>query len=299
MLEDYIKKQPIITKLLIKSINNNKLVQAYLFVSNDKIFLMEYALAFTKKIVSDDISIHKMIDNGTYPELKIINPQNNIIKKEELIKLQKDFYVKPTIGNKMVYIINEADKLNSSSANTILKFLEEPNDDVVAILLTDNLSKILPTIKSRCQVMNLQNNNTIDISELNQRYFSSEQLSIEDFIEKMKNVISFIKTIENKKLNSITNYKDSTFDMFKTKEDYIFLFDFVLYFYYDILNYKLKRNLVYYKEFQDEISNVSNNNELVIIQNKLKIIENTRLKLNSNMNLKLLLDEFIILFSEV
>lgn len=299
MLEDYIKKQPIITKLLIKSINNNKLVQAYLFVSNDKIFLMEYALAFTKKIVSDDMSIHKMIDNGTYPELKIINPQNNIIKKEELIKLQKDFYVKPTIGNKMVYIINEADKLNSSSANTILKFLEEPNDDVVAILLTDNLSKILPTIKSRCQVMNLQNNNTIDISELNQRYFSSEQLSIEDFIEKMKNVISFIKTIENKKLNSITNYKDSTFDMFKTKEDYIFLFDFVLYFYYDILNYKLKRNLVYYKEFQDEISNVSNNNELVIIQNKLKIIENTRLKLNSNMNLKLLLDEFIILFSEV
>ena len=299
MLEDYIKKQPIITKLLIKSINNNKLVQAYLFVSNDKIFLMEYALAFTKKIVSDDISIHKMIDNGTYPELKIINPQNNIIKKEELIKLQKDFYVKPTIGNKMVYIINEADKLNSSSANTILKFLEEPNDDVVAILLTDNLAKILPTIKSRCQVMNLQNNNTIDISELNQRYFSSEQLSIEDFIKKMKNVISFIKTIENKKLNSITNYKDSTFDMFKTKEDYIFLFDFVLYFYYDILNYKLKRNLVYYKEFQDEISNVSNNNELVIIQNKLKIIENTRLKLNSNMNLKLLLDEFIILFSEV
>lgn len=299
MLEDFEKKQPIITKLLLNSINNNKLVQAYLFVSNDKIFMMEYVLAFTKKIISDDKIIHKMIDNNTYPELKIINPINNIIKKEELIKLQKDFYVKPTLGNKMVYIINEADKLNSSSANTILKFLEEPNDDVVAILLTDNLSKIIPTIKSRCQVLNLKNSNSINIYEKKTNYFKETEVTEEEFKEKIENVISFIKILENKRLSSITCYKNHVFDYFKTKEDYVFLFDFILYFYYDILNYELKRAIIYYNVYQEIIIEIAKNNDIKGIQKKLKIIEDIRLKLNSNMNTKLLLDEFIILFSEV
>lgn len=299
MLEDYEKKQPIITRLLLNSIKNNKLVQAYLFVSNDKVFLMDYALAFTKTIISDDKKIHEMVDNCTYPEMKIINPVNNIIKKEELLKLQKDFYVKPTLGNKMVYIINEADKLNSSSANTILKFLEEPNDDVVAILLTDNLSKVLPTIKSRCQILNLQNKNDISISELKEKYFNEDSIEDSEFIEKIDNVISFIKIIENKKINSITNYKDPIFEIYKTKEDYIFLFDFILYFYYDILNLELKRNIKYYKDNVEVLDEILKNNNIQNIQNKLKVIENTRFKLNSNMNLKLILDEFIILFSEV
>ena len=91
MLEDYEKKQPIITRLLLNSIKNNKLVQAYLFVSNDKVFLMDYALAFTKTIISDDKKIHEMVDNCTYPEMKIINPVNNIIKKENSQKA--DFYL--------------------------------------------------------------------------------------------------------------------------------------------------------------------------------------------------------------
>ena len=169
MLEKYVEEQPIVTKLLINSINTNKLVQAYLFVSEDKSFLMQYCLDFAKSIITDNEKIFSMIDNNMYPELKIIEPVNNIIKKEELNNLQHEFFVKPTLGKKLVYIINGADKLNSSSANTILKFLEEPNDDVVAILLTDNLSKVLPTIKSRCQVISLLNNN--DKKEKNSEYY--------------------------------------------------------------------------------------------------------------------------------
>ena len=215
MLENYIDEQPIVTKLLLNSFENNKLVQAYLFVSNDKSFLLDYALSFSKKLITDnyDNKICNMIDNNNYPELKIINPINNIIKKEQLLDLQQAFLVKPTLGNKMVYIITEADKLHVSSANTILKFLEEPSEDIVAILLTDNLQKVIPTIKSRCQNLIFKN--------------------------KKENIINFIDQLENLGLKEFIHYKDGIFDIFKNKDDFIILFDFMLYFYYDIKTCKL------------------------------------------------------------
>ena len=56
---------------------------------------------------------------------------------------------------KRIYILKEADKLNESAANTILKFLEEPSDDIVAILVTTNRYKMLETILSRCQGLSI------------------------------------------------------------------------------------------------------------------------------------------------
>ena len=304
MLEEYIEMQPIATNLLLNSLKKEKLVQAYLFISEDKVFLLDYALAFSKKIISDnDAKINKMIDSNTYPELKIINPVNNNIKKEELLLLQQDFFIKPTLGKKLVYIINGADKLNMASANTILKFLEEPNDDVVAILLSDNLSKVLPTIKSRCQIIMMKNSiNNDNILNLYDTYLfdkKSEEFSIEDYKLSIDNIINLIYLLEKLGMNTFIHYKEDIFDVFKTKEDFIMLFDLILYFYYDILNLKLNRKIEYFIDYKEKLEEVSNNNDLKSIQNKLSIIEKTKLKLNSNMNLKMLVDDFIINYSEV
>ena len=56
----------------------------------------------------------------------------------------------------MIYIIKEAEKLNDASGNTILKFLEEPEEDIVAFLLTTNRYKIIETILSRCQIISIK-----------------------------------------------------------------------------------------------------------------------------------------------
>lgn len=304
MLEDYIKEQPIITKLLMNSISNNKIVQAYLFVSNDKSFLMQFSLAFAKKLINpkDDPKVNKNIDDKNYPELKIIEPVNNIIKKEELNLLQKDFMVKPTLGDKLVYVIDGADKLNASSANTILKFLEEPNDDIIAILLTDNLSRVLPTIKSRCQVLllnNKSNENYIDLLFSKYSVYKEDDYSLDLFNEDLNNNINFIKLIEKLKINTFSHYKSDIFDIYKTKEDFQLLFEFMLYFYYDLLNTKLNRSNDSSINYIDIINEIANNNEIIDIQKKLNLIEENLNKLDSNMNLKLLMDEFIIKYSEV
>ena len=88
----------------------------------------------------------------------------NCIRKTliQLDILQKKFETKALESDKRVYIINYADKMNSSSANSILKFLEEPEPDIIAILIADNRYQLLDTIVSRCQLINLVNINMIN-----------------------------------------------------------------------------------------------------------------------------------------
>ena len=303
MLEKYLEKQEIATNLLLNEKKNNKIVQAYLFVSEDKSFLMQYSLDFAKEIISDeyDEKISKQIDDNNYPELKIIESSNGNIKKEQLLELQESFSVKPVLGNKLVYIIDGAEDLNSAAANTILKFLEEPSDDIVAILLTDNLQKVLSTVKSRCQIITFNNDKRSDniIFENYKKIYTEDEYNDETFNYLTANILEIIKKIDLKKIKTYIYYKNEISDIYKDKRDYIFLFDFILYFYYDMLNFKLHRNLVYMNNYTDYIEALDEVNTIESVTNKLQVIENTKNNLETNMNLKLLMDDFIIKMSEV
>ena len=147
-------------------VNNNKISHAYMIEidSYDDDFIC--VLDFVKMILGNNDDINNLIDIGNYPDLKIIEPDGSVIKKGQLIKLQEEFRNKSFLDNKMIYIIKEADKLNESSGNTILKFLEEPEDDIVAILVTTNRYKVIETILSRCQILSLQDSdNIVEVSD--------------------------------------------------------------------------------------------------------------------------------------
>ncbi len=299
MLEDYLNEQKLATTILLDSLNNDKLVQAYLFVCNDINYLEDYAKEFSKKILSRDENdnISKQIDENNFPDLKIISPEGQFIKKEQLSELQKEFQTKPIISNKKIYIIRECEKMNSSSANSILKFLEEPSDDIVAILLTTNLSLVMPTIISRCQVLNLNNiKNQKDIYEIIKERYDS--IYIEDNYEAyFNNLLEFVHSIDSMKNRFFIKYKEYT-DIFSSKDDIKIVIDFMLYFYYDILNLKFKRNVAYFNNHIDELNRVSDNNSMESINYKLEVLEKTKFKLNSNSNIKMILDKFIIEFSK-
>lgn len=139
----------------------NKVSHAYMIEIDDYEDDFNCVLDFVKLILctnDKDNKISELIDSGNYPDLKIIEPDGNVIRKKQLIKLQEDFRNKSFLDNKMIYVIKEADKLNDSSGNTILKFLEEPESDIIAILVTTNRYKVIETILSRCQVLSLQDN---------------------------------------------------------------------------------------------------------------------------------------------
>ena len=306
MLEDYIKEQEIVTNLLLESFKNNKLVQAYLIVSSDNDYSLKYAKSFAKKLITSDYNtnICTKIDKNIYSELKIINPISNVVKKEQLLDLQNDFKTKPIEGNKRVYIINECDKLNSSSANSILKFLEEPQDDIIAILLTNNISKVLPTIISRCQILNLSNldNKSKDITEIIYKNYIKiyENIEINDkeYTNYFENLIYYCESIEKENLKFIIKYKDF-FDNLKNKEDIENFLIVLLYFYYDMLNLKIDKNIHYMLNYEEILKKYMEKNDINKLIYKIRIVEDIKYKLSSNMNLKLLFDEFLIKLNEV
>jgi DNA polymerase-3 subunit delta' len=73
-------------------------------------------------------------------------------------------------GKKKIYIISEADNMRTEAANAILKLLEEPPTNLMLILTTSNIYKILPTIKSRCQLMRFKPLPEDQIHEIMKQY---------------------------------------------------------------------------------------------------------------------------------
>ena len=300
MLEKYMDEQRVVTTLLKKSIQNNKIVQAYLFYSDDIDYIYKYAKDFSKEIIAKDLdtkdNICKKIDEDIYSELKIVEPISNNIKKEQLIDLQKEVQNKPIEGNKIVYIIKNCEKLTAASSNSILKFLEEPADDIVAILLTDNISYVLPTIKSRCQVVNFnrikkdKNENTYDLF-YNLLIFDNSDL--DDMNKKIDVAVNFIENIETKGINEFI-YIKNIWDVIKNQQEYNIFVSIMIYFYMDVLYSKIGKEIKYMYNFTDIVDLVKSKNTLNDIINKIYVLEQAKLEGTNNVNNKLLLDKIII-----
>ncbi len=86
-----------------------------------------------------------------HPDLGLIEPDGQFIRIEGIRKLQQRLTYKPFESWLKVYIIDEAERMNSQSANCLLKTLEEPPDNSLIILVSANPYHLLPTIRSRCQ----------------------------------------------------------------------------------------------------------------------------------------------------
>ena len=169
MIDEYIDEQKIITTVLKNAVEKNKISHAYLFETNGYQNKDDFVLAFIKYLLCPhNYSNNKncvnctqceLIQKGIFSEVKHIYPDGMWIKKEQLEELQQNFSETSVESNKRIYVIHNADRLNTASANSILKFLEEPEDNIIAILMTDNIHQLLDTIISRCQIISFAKNN--------------------------------------------------------------------------------------------------------------------------------------------
>ncbi|HHV3400366.1 TPA: DNA polymerase III subunit delta', partial [Streptococcus agalactiae] len=94
----------------------------------------------------------RLIANGEFSDVKIIEPQGQLIKIETIKELTKDFSRSGFEGKSQVFIIKYCEKMHVNAANSLLKFIEEPQSSSYVILLTNDENNVLPTIKSRTQV---------------------------------------------------------------------------------------------------------------------------------------------------
>lgn len=306
MLDDFISDQAIAYKIFKNSIIKNKLSHAYLINTNGYHKGFDFAKAFAKYLLcpnnetgSHECSVCHLIDNNSYSEFKVIEADGLWIKKEQTDELQEMFSMKSLSGRK-VYIINGVENLNISASNSILKFLEEPEEGIVAILITDNIYKVLGTIVSRCQVINLNNvqvkSDDMLLNVGNQLYNDSDKINEfvndSESINKIGHVIDFIEYLYSNKLNTLVYINKYWNDFFKGKDDYLFAFNIMIMFYSDVINYKMGKDIVL-SEFKSNIEKFSEL-DYNIINKILNLIMEVREDLYSNVNLNLLMDKFII-----
>ena len=305
MLDEYKYGQPIVYNVLNNAIVNNKLSHAYLFDSNGNSDVEKIVLSFVKMIITNNIldenekkNICMRIDDGNYVDVKIIEPDGLWIKKDQLLDLQSEFSKKSIEGNNKVYIIKSADKMNVQTANSILKFLEEPVDDIIAILIVDNINSILPTIMSRCQIIKL-NKNALSLRTIDNfsSYFYQGRYSLFKDEEKTKiidDVLSFIMFLENNGLDTIVYSKKIWHNNFKDRELSILAVNLCIYFYYDVIKYKCSLKKYFYADKLSSIKIVDKKNEYSRLIKKIEVLDRTENYLKRNLNINLLIDKMVI-----
>lgn len=105
------------------------------------------------------------IENNLIPNICDIYPLKMTIDRQQVFDLKEKFLAKPIYIDYNIYIINYCETLNFKSATTLLKFLEEPEDNIIGFYLTENLEKVLPTIRSRCEIFNVLYENNVNNDE--------------------------------------------------------------------------------------------------------------------------------------
>ena len=276
-----------IIEKLNSQIDNKKTVHAYLFEINNYDEDYKVVLNFVKMLLSNmnyndvvnsNTHYFKQIDNEEYVDLYVVEPESNGIKKNQMINLMEEFNNKSLLDNKKIYIIKECEKFNSHSANTILKFLEEPNDDIIGILLTNNRYKVIDTIISRCQIIRLSNHNNLTIDEEN------DELALK-----------FIDNIELFGKKSILETEKIFSDIISTKnrEKLQLLIDKIIDMYYNIMkiliNEERNKEILYY----DKLFKYADYNDVDKILNKINCLIECKDSIKYNVNINLLIDKLI------
>lgn len=253
------------------------------------------------------------MDHGNHPDYTVIEPDGKQIKNAQIEAFQEFLSIKPYDASYKVVVIKEADKMNASSQNRILKTLEEPSDDVVIILLTNNSEKLLPTVVSRCQSIKmngisdelittfLKDRQDIDTEEAKMiaklsggsigmalNYLESE--SFDTMRQEVMELLLAMHSNDRSKVLGKCSY-------FNSEKDSIFdLIDYMILWYRDLLLYKQAKAkaLLIHGHQIDVIKKLARNLSLKKIIDNIELLELSKKKLTQHGNYDLTIEVMLI-----
>lgn len=307
MLDELEKEQKVVCTILKNAVEKNRYSHAYLFETNGYKDADKMALAFAKYLLCPNHYTNNkkcvnctqcnLIDQNLFSEIKIIEPDGLWIKKEQLDSLQKEFTQTAIQSLFRIYIIHHAEKMNTATANSILKFLEEPEPNIIAILITDNSYQLLSTIVSRCQIIsfkkNVESKKTMLEKIVEYTYIpnSVDKSSLDKYVTTIAN---FVEQFEDKGENILLTIQSLWHNIIDDREKNLMAFELLLLFYKDVLNVKIERTIEIYNDFEKLLEKISSRNTIEKIIQKMKKINIAKEKIKLNVNQNLLMDEFIL-----
>lgn len=250
--------------------------------------------------------------------IKVMHEKPNTISVDDIrAQVNNDVAIKPYSSPYKVYIINEAEKMTTQAQNAILKTLEEPPAYAVIILLTTNVNALLPTILSRCVVLNMK-----PVPDEKVRKFLMEEIKVPDYkadvcvafargnigkakalasSEEFENVkaeaLSLLKYIQDMELHEIVAAIKKISEYKLEINDYL---DIISIWYRDVLLFKATNDLNHLV-FREEISNlrkVAQRSSYEGIEEVIKALDKAKHRLDANVNFDLTMELLLLTIKE-
>ena len=275
---------------IINSFHEKNNSHAFLLETNNINNCLNDVISIIKKVNcdnggDDDCNICHTIDVGTNPDVIIVKPVKKEIGVENIENIIFQFSTQPAINKYSMYVISEADLLSSSSANKILKFLEEPEEGIVGFFITNRISSMLPTIQSRCEhiILRYGSNSVLDLLDINEEEYEKFYNVVKHLID----ILGYQYPYERiAKVADISSYE---------REDVIKLFK-ILYKMYVIKFENVLNNEYNNVEYAQGILESIQEEDVLKLTNRIKLLEEFLNDFKYNVNKELFINKLFMIW---
>lgn len=261
----------------------------------------------------------KQAKSGNQPDIIFISHEKpNTIGVEDIrTQINHDIAIRPYSSPRKVYIINEGEKMTAQAQNALLKTLEEPPEYAVILILTTNVDMLLPTVLSRCVVLNMR-----PVPDQKVKKYLMEQLEVPDYkanicvafargnigkakmlasseeFEKVKEeAVTLVKYINDMELSEIVKAIKKIAEYQFDVTDYL---DILSVWYRDVLLFKATKdvNSLIFKDEIQSIRKTADRSTYEGIETIVKALQQAKRRLEANVNFDLTMELLLLTIQE-
>lgn len=319
-------EQPAVAARFSAAYRNHRIGHAYIFDGEKGIGKQEAALYFAQLLLCEQpnenvpcgtCSACKRVASGNHPNILTIEPDGQDIKKEQMAGLLSVMTKKGYESGRRIYMIDYAHRMNTAAANALLKFLEEPEGDVTAILLTDAYHMVLPTIQSRCQRISflppqreqlletlkaegVSSSLAATVTSLTADSTRAAELALdEQFVSLRKTVVKLVQAIDLNVTDALLLIQSEWAPFLKEKVDTEMGLDLLLYMYRDIVAKKAGLSATpAYPDLDEFITSLAMKMTYDQLSTILESVLQAKKQLHRNMHRTLLMEQLVLSMQE-
>lgn len=310
-MKEYLQEnQPKFYNLIKNEFIQNKIPHAFLLVGNNTKVPLNYlamSLICDETLACEKCNDCRKVLENKYGDIIRYDGKETSIKKGDIEYIQDTFKKSSLEGKAKIYIIENIESATKEAMNTLLKMLEEPTSGIYAIFTTNNISRVLPTILSRCQVIDINpDSKEVIYKALIKSNIPEEAAKILTYLsaseEEAKNlyderfeymqteVINFIEDLYTKRMNLIINVQTNLLKNYKERDDIKLFLNMLVLAMKDMFHVKHNQNLVFSAHYDFFNSLQIDENKLI---KQIEIILETIYTIESNANLLMLMDSMM------
>lgn len=321
-----LETQEKVVKIITNSIKKQRLSHAYLFEGAKGTGKRQVAFQLAKTFLCEEKEgVHacencpncKRISSGNHPDVHVIEPDGQSIKIEQIRHLKKEFSYRGMESAKKFYIIEDAEKMTISAANGLLKFLEEPDGQSVAVLTTTEVHRLLRTVLSRTQIVSFaplkplqlmskleQNGVTkpiaILLSQLTNDIEEATELYADEWIAQARVImIQLVEEVCTRPHQVMLTLQESWFSHFKEKNQLNIGFDLLLLWYQDVLRTLIEnKDQLTFVDQLDKLERHALKSSQQKVSQQMALILEAKRRLIANVNPQLLIEQLMLRLQE-